>query len=234
MNKFWKIKAMADGEAEILLYEFIGEDFFGQGMGAKQFHDELKALGDISKIIVRINSPGGDVFDGNTIYNILKAHKAQVEVHIDGIAASIASVIAMAGDKIIMPENAMMMIHNPWGFAVGDAAEMRKMADALDKIRESIVVSYRAQTDLDEKKLFEMMDEETWMTAADAVELGFADEMIESVKAAASFKMDYFKNVPLALKDPLELRDPQPTANEELKRVAASRRRTLELLAAEI
>ena len=230
MNKFWKIKALADGEAEILIYEFIGEDFWsGRGMDAKRFSDELKALGDINKIIVRINSPGGDVFDGNTIYNILKAHKATVEVHIDGIAASIASVIAMAGDKIIMPENAMMMIHNPWGFAVGDAAEMRKMADALDKIRESIMVSYRAQTDLDEKKLFEMMDEETWMTAADAVELGFADEMIESVKAAASFKMDYFKNVPAALKDPAQVTD-----DEEMKRVAASRRRTLELLAAEI
>ena len=230
MKQFWKMKALADGEAEILIYEFIGEDFWsGRGMDAKRFSDELKALGDINKIIVRINSPGGDVFDGNTIYNILKAHKAQVEVRIDGIAASIASVIAMAGDKIIMPENAMMMIHNPWGFAVGDAAEMRKMADALDKIRGSIMVSYRAQTNLDEKKLFEMMDAETWMTAADAVALGFADEMIESVKAAASFKLDYFKNVPQALKDPA-----LPTDDEEMKRVAANRRRTLELLAAEI
>src|SRR3990167_5198523 len=183
MKQFWKMKALADGEAEILIYEFIGEDFWsGRGMDAKRFSDELKALGDINKIIVRINSPGGDVFDGNTIYNILKAHKAQVEVRIDGIAASIASVIAMAGDKIIMPENAMMMIHNPWGFA-----------------------------------------------AADAVALGFADEMIESVKAAASFKLDYFKNVPQALKDPA-----LPTDDEEMKRVAAHRRRTLELLAAEI
>lgn len=229
MKKFWKMYALSEGVAEILIYEFIGADFFGEGMSAKRFADELKALGELNKIVVRINSPGGDVFDGQAIYTTLRGHKAEVEVHIDGIAASIASVIAMAGDKIIMPENAMMMIHNPWGFAVGEAADMRKMAESLDKVRESILVTYRAQTELDNTELARMMDEETWMTAAEAVELGFADEMVESVKAAASFKLDYFRNVPDKLKAPA-----QPAEDEEIKRVAAHRRRTLQLLELDI
>lgn len=230
MHKFWQMKALAEGEAEILIYEFIGYDWWTDtGVTAKQFAEDLKALGDVSKIILRINSPGGEVFDGNTIYNLLKSHKAYVETHIDGIAASIASVIALAGDKIIMPENAMMMVHNPWGVAIGEATDMRKMADALDKIRESILATYRVRTGLDDAKLIELMDAETWLTAADAVELGFADEETESVRAAASFKLDYFRNVPQALREP-----EAPVVSDDERRIRAARLRQLDLAEAEL
>src|SRR3990172_7858441 len=123
------MNALAKGEAEILIYEYIGRDYFGEGVSPKSFAEELKAFGDIRKLHVRINSPGGDVFDGNTIYNILRNHQAYIEVHIDGIAASVASVVAMVGDKIIISENAMMMIHDPWAIVGGEADEMRKMAE---------------------------------------------------------------------------------------------------------
>ena len=229
MQKFWQMKALAQGEAEIWIYEMIGYDWWtGGGITAKSFSDDLKALGDLNKIILRINSPGGDVFDGNAIYNILKSHQAEVEVHIDGLAASIASVIAMAGNKVIMPENAMIMIHNPWACGCGEADDLRKMADSLDKIRESIVATYLTRTSLSKEVLIQMMDDETWMTADEAVNNGFADEQVESVKAAASFKMGYFKNVPEQFENKSITEEPA-----EVVRLAANRKRTLEILEAD-
>lgn len=195
-TNWYSITAKADKTAEILIYEQIGEDFFGDGVSAKGFATELKALGDLDEITVRINSPGGDVFDGNAIFNILRAHKAKIIVAIDGIAASIASVIAMAGDKIIMPENAMMMIHDPSGFAMGTADEMRKMSDALDKIKTSLVAAYSGKANIDDAQIIDMMTDETWLTAAEAVEMGFADEVAEPVRLAANFDLSMFKHPP--------------------------------------
>jgi hypothetical protein len=122
---------------EIWLYDQVGEGFFG-GMSAKQFNDELNKLGKVDTVNLRINSPGGSVFDGVAIYNALKRHPARVEVDVDGIAASIASVIAMAGDEIRMASNSMMMIHDPHGFSQGGAGDMRKTADLLDQIKNVI------------------------------------------------------------------------------------------------
>ncbi|MCK5219101.1 Clp protease ClpP, partial [bacterium] len=122
----------AEKKVEILIYDQIGEDWFGDGVQAKKFAEELRDLGDIETIELRINSPGGSVWDGNAIYNTLRGHKATVNVTIDGLAASIASVIAMSGDTITMPENALMMIHNPATIAFGEAEEMRKAANMLD------------------------------------------------------------------------------------------------------
>lgn len=200
MNKFWKIINKKDN-AEILIYEQIGKGFWtDEGIAAKDFAADLKALGDIKNITLRLNSPGGSVFEGLGIYNLLKAHPANITTYIDGIAASIASVIAMSGDKIIMPENAMMMIHDPSGLIMGTAENMRKMADTLDKIKESIKTAYK-RTNMTDEDIDRMMSEETWMTAADAVSKGFADEVVESVKIAAHFDFDKlgFKHPPMAV-----------------------------------
>lgn len=198
--KPWYTMAMkAEKKAEILIYDQIGQNFWGDGLTAKSFMRDLKKLGDVDTLDVRINSPGGNVMDGNAIYNTLRAHKATVNVFIDGMAASIASVIAMAGDKVYMPANAMMMIHDPAGMAFGKAEDLRKTIEMLDRIKEGAIGSYTRKTGLDDKKVSEMMSKETWMTAEEAHSLGFADEIEEEVKAVASFDpgvFALFKNVP--------------------------------------
>lgn len=128
MPRWFEIRAAADG-AEVAIYDAIG----AFGLSAKAFTDELKRFAAAKTLQVRINSPGGDVFEGLAIHNALARHPARKVVTIDGIAASIASVVAMAGDEIVMPENAMLMLHNPSGAVIGGAREMRQMADALDK-----------------------------------------------------------------------------------------------------
>lgn len=215
LTKFWNFKAVNEGETELLLYGLIADDEWDAWLDGdvypKQFYDDLTRAGDVSTITVRINSYGGSVFAGHAMHSILKAHKAQVIVHIDGIAASAASVVAMAGDRIIMPSNSMMMIHNPMSIALGDAEEMRKVADTLDRVKDSIVAAYRDRTGLSEDRLAELMDQETWMTAAQARELGFADEVEEAVRVAASigggslvvngtrFDLGRMMNIPAAL-----------------------------------
>lgn len=194
---FYRMEAKGDS-ADLFLYDTIGGDWLGEGTTAKNFQRELKALGDVKTLNIFINSPGGDVFDGTAIFNMLDRHRARKVVTIDGIAASIASVIAMVGDEIIMPENALLMIHDPWGVTIGTADDHRKQAEALDKVRDAILTTYLNRTGIDEKKLKTMMAEETWMTAAEAVELGFADSTTAAVEMAALAKFDLsaFKHVP--------------------------------------
>jgi HK97 family phage major capsid protein len=195
-RRYFSMQAKGEKTAEIDIYEQIGKDFWdNSGIGAKEFAKELKALGDVDKIILRLNSPGGSVFEGLAIYNLLVAHSAAKEVYVDGIAASIASVIAMAG-KVIMPQNAIMMIHDPFGIVMGDASDMRKMADSLDKIKSSIISAYMTKTNISEQDVSDLMSDETWMNAEDALGWGFADEVIEPVKIAASFDLSRFKNAP--------------------------------------
>jgi len=197
LSRCYSVQAKADKEAEVWIYEAIGEGWFG-GISAKQFAKDIKELGDIEKITVRLNSPGGDVFEGNAIYNILKQHKARVIVFIDGLAASIASVVAMAGDEIYIADNAMMMIHNAWGFVMGYASDMRKAADMLDKVDGSIVTTYMKRTKLDEQKIKDLMVAETWMNSKEALENGFVDEITDALEVAAYFDLSKFKyrNVP--------------------------------------
>lgn len=168
------VRALAQNRAEILIHEPIGENWYGDGLTSKRFADDLKALGDVSEIVVRINSPGGAVFDGIAIYNALRAHKATVEVLVEGLAASAASAIAMAGDTIRMGVGAQMMIHNPWTFALGDADDMRATADMLDQIAEGLVEIYQARTGLPKDEIRELLNAETWFTGPEAVEKGFA------------------------------------------------------------
>jgi len=198
MNKWYRIEAK-NNKATILIYEQIGEDWFGEGVSAKKFVGELNAL-DVDFIDLHINSPGGSVFDGTSIYNALKRHKAKVDVTIDGIAASIASVIAMAGDSVEMPHNALMMMHDPSALVRGTAADMLKMVAALDRIKTGMVAAYMDRSSLAENEISAMMTDETWMTAAEAVERGFADKTTGPVKMSASFQaLANFKNVPAAI-----------------------------------
>lgn len=160
---------------EILIYDVVGQDFFGGGITARDIKAQLDSMGDVEDITVRINSPGGDVFDGLAIFNLLSEHPAKISVKVDGYAASIASIIAMAGDSIDVAQNAMFMIHNPWTFAAGDAGEMRKQADVLDKVKDSLIGTYQTRVGFDEGELSALMDSETWYSADEAVKFGFAD-----------------------------------------------------------
>lgn len=190
------VKMLADSQAEILIYEEVGDGFFG-GVSAKLFAEELKAIGKVDTINLHINSPGGDVYQGLAIYNTLKQHGAKVVVDVDGIAASIASVIAMAGEKIRMRQGTMMMVHDPWSIMAGGAEDFRKTADVLDKIKENIVDVYKARTGMDLRNIRRMMTEETWMSAEEAVSHGFATEVVKDAKAiAAKLDKTIFRNAP--------------------------------------
>ncbi len=181
--------------------EIVTDEYYDTDTSAAGFRDALKDLGDVKTINLHINSPGGSVFEGIAIYNMLKQNKAHVNVYVDGLAASIASVIAMSGDAIFMPSNSMLMIHNPWTMAVGNASELRKQADDLDKITESSIQTYlnQAGDKLDEETLRQLMDDETWLTAKEAVNYGLATEVIEANKAAASISKNFaqrYRHVP--------------------------------------
>lgn len=189
-SKFWNMsKHQTKNSAEITIYGEIGASWWGDSITPKQFSKDLKDLGDVNEITVRVNSGGGSVFDGLAIRSLLKNHNATVTVHVDGYAASIASIIAMAGDKIVMAKGSMMMIHNPatslWG---GESKDFREIADFLDKIRDSLVDVYVARTGKDAAEIIDMMNNETWMSAAEAVEMGFADEVEDSSPVTASMR----------------------------------------------
>lgn len=177
---------MKAGEtAEISIFDEIGM----WGVTAKNFIDELNTI-SAKQITLSINSPGGSVFDAIAIYNALRKKDAKVTCRVLGVAASAASLIAMAGDKIVMPENTFMMIHNPMSGCHGNADDMRELADVLDKIGASIVALYAARTGKTEDEVKSLLANDTWLTAAEAVELGFADEMEDVLKIAASFEID--------------------------------------------
>lgn len=196
-----KVKALAGGAAEIYIYGAIGGDWMGEGITAKDFSDQLKSLGNVKTIDVRVNSEGGDVFDGRTIHTLLKTHPAKICMYVDGIAASAASLIAMAGDTITMADGSFMMIHQAWTMAGGRAVDLRKTADLLDQVNESLVTTYAARTKIDSKKIRKMMDDETWMESSDALALGFCDCVSEPLRVAACVNNpSKFKNLPAALR----------------------------------
>ena len=203
-NQSWySIKAKAKDTAEISIYDEIG--FWG--VSAASFAQDLKSCGNnLKQINLHIHSPGGDVFDGIAIYNLLKNHPANVTVYIDGLAASMASVIAMAGNEVIMPENAMMMIHKPWGIQGGDAEDMRKYADLLDKVENTLIPAYANKTGKTPEELAEMLSAETWLNGKECVEQGFADKLAEPLVAMASIKsrkLEDFEKMPNEIKNML-------------------------------
>lgn len=214
MKSWYSIQAKADQAAEISIYDEIGY----WGVTAKQFIGDLKAI-DTTTIRLAINSPGGTVFDALAIYNALRQHPANVEVTIMGVAASAASVIAMAGDTVVMPENAFMMIHNPLNMAYGNADDLREMADVLDKIGASLVGIYARRTGLPEDEIKALLDAETWLNAEEAVLKGFADELKPELKVAASFDMERLPdNVRASIApaaDPEPAPDPEPEPEDD-------------------
>lgn len=205
------VRAAQDEAVEVLLYDEIG--FWG--IPAKQFAEQLAEI-EAATIHLRVNSPGGDVFDGVAIYNTLRQHSAQVITHIDGLAASIASVIALAGDEVRMAPNAFFMIHNPWGITIGDAEDHRKMADTLEKIAMGAIIgTYRAKTGQDVDTIRNWMDDETWFTAEQAAEAGFADVVEEAAPVenrALPFDLSIYQHVPAGLQ--YESRDDVLTIEE--------------------
>lgn len=197
----YSMKAKGSSEAEIYIYGDVGDDWFG-GVTAKQFADDLKALGKVDLITVRINSYGGDVSQGLTIYRLLADHSAKVVAHIDGIAASIASVIAMAAEEIHISEAGFLMIHNAWGISIGSAEDMRSCAARLDMTTASIRDVYVARTGNSADQVKKWMDAETWFTASEAMEKGFATEVDANVKMVAKLDLSKhraFSHVPDAI-----------------------------------
>jgi ATP-dependent Clp endopeptidase proteolytic subunit ClpP len=182
-SSWYAVQKVKDTEAEIAIYDEIG--LFG--VTAKEFTSELKSLGN-RRILLRIHSPGGEIFDGQVVFNALRRHPGGVDVAIDGLAASMASVIAMVGEKRSMAENAMMMIHNPWTVSFGEAEDMRKSADLLDKLKENIISAYAGRTGIKREELGAMMDEETWMTAKEAKDFGFITDITERLNVYNSFE----------------------------------------------
>lgn len=188
MPKFWKITNEANSsDAEILLYGPIASEksWFGDEVTPKQFAEDLSNLHG-KNVTVRINSSGGDVFAAHAIHNLFVSYSGKVTAFIDGLAASAATIVAMGADKIVMPANSLMMIHNP---KVGmgdyyDAEELQTVAAALNKIKDSIIAAYQKRCNLSAEKLAEMMDAETWLTAQECVEMGFADKIKGNVVTA--------------------------------------------------
>ena len=181
-RKFWnwirnEDESVPDMERTLFLNGMISDEtWYGDEVTPQLFKDELNAGN--GNITVWINSPGGDVFAAAQIYNMLRDYKGSVTVKIDGIAASAASVIAMAGDKVCVSPVAMMMIHNPATMAMGEAKDMQKAIDMLNEVKESILNAYEFKTGLTRARLSHMMDDETWFNAKKAVELGFADKIL--------------------------------------------------------
>lgn len=199
---YFRMKATNNDVADVFIDgEIVSDKWTDSEVSAHSFRDALKDLGPRKQINLHLNSPGGSVFDGIAINNMLKQNSANVNVYIDGLAASIASVIAMSGDTIFMPSNAMMMIHNPSSGVWGNAEEMRKMADTLDSVGEASITTYlqKAGDKLDRDTLVQLMHDETWLTAQEAVDYGLADEVIDPVEIAACVdlnSLEQYSHVP--------------------------------------
>lgn len=188
------------GRGEIYIYGPIGMSWFGDGVTAKQFAADLKALGNVSGIDVRIHSEGGSVPEAEAIYTHLVEHKAPITCHVDGMAASAASFIAMAGETILISDSGFIMIHDARMMEYGTADDFRRGADLLDRTTDKIVKKYVARTKNDEKQVRAWMKEEKWFIGEEAVESGFADKMVESLKIAACVSDPAkYKNLPAGL-----------------------------------
>ncbi len=237
MKNWLQVKAVAN-IGEIYIYgEITDMKWFDEDITPTSVKEELDKLKNVDSINLYVNSPGGNVFAGVAIYNEIKRFNKPVTAYVDGIAASIASLLILAADKVVMPSNAMLMIHNPWMIAAGDANTFRELADKLDKITDSVLIqTYHDKTGIKKDELKAMLDAETWLDGKEAVELGFADVVEEEQKIAACYKgdgvkfsdteiaLDKFKAFPKA-----KFNEHVPTPNNNLKQ---RHRHTLNMLAA--
>lgn len=189
MKQMWEIKQKTQGTLDLYIYgdvkadgyDWWREEVIRSETSANTLRDELASHPEVSQINIYINSQGGSVIEGTAIYNQLKRHPAHKTVYVDGFACSIASVIAMAGDEVVMPRNTMMMLHNMWMVVQGNAAELRKAADDLDKMNEAGRAAYlqKAGDKLTPEMIAQMEDDETWLTAQECMEYGLADRYAE-------------------------------------------------------
>lgn len=190
--EWYKIEASANDQAEILVYDVIGWPYNDAGDLVRY----VNSLGD-KDILVRLNTPGGDVFDGMAIFNALANHKGKVTIRIEALAASMGSVLAMAGKEIQAYSNTMMMIHDPWIYTAGNQYELREMADLLEKISGNMLDVYAGRSKIGKREMKEIMKAETWYTAKEAKEKGFIDTILETGKAAkAQFDLTMYTNAP--------------------------------------
>jgi ATP-dependent protease ClpP protease subunit len=197
----WVVNQATDSSvAEILIFDIIDPVW---GIGAKEFADDLRSLGNVDEILVHLSSPGGDVFDGITIHNLLKRHPAKINVLID-VALSMASGIAMAGDSVEMANNGLFMLHEPSTFAAGGAEDMKRVASRLEVAKKSLASAYAEKTGKPIEEINDMMAAETWLSADDAYDLGFVDVVGEEVKIAASFDKLSIANLPDRLRKPFD------------------------------
>lgn len=193
-RQWFQVRAQGDDSAEIYIYDEIS----WWGVSADELVREIAQLA-VSTINVRINSPGGSVWDGMAIYQALRGHGARIVTHIEGIAASMASVIALAGDEVRMAKGAFFMIHNPWVIVLGDAAELRDTADLLDKVTGNIVGIYVEHSGSSEEAIRAAMEAETWYTAEEARDAGFVDVVVDGQEVVARASADVlaqFRRVP--------------------------------------
>jgi ATP-dependent Clp endopeptidase proteolytic subunit ClpP len=183
-----------EGDPEILIYDYIGWPY-------NDPRDLIESLAGMSpkSVTIRINSPGGDVFDAMAIFNAMESYKGKIITRIESLAASAASIIALAGKEIQAYKNSMYMIHNPWMVALGDQNELRDSANLLEKIAANMIDIYTASSKQGKKKVKTMLDDETWMTAKEAQDLGFVKTIVTGKSVKAEFKYDVFDNVPPSL-----------------------------------
>jgi ATP-dependent Clp endopeptidase proteolytic subunit ClpP len=194
----WYAIDIAPDYAEISVFDEIG----GFGVSVTDFKEQFDSIKNAKQIRLLLNSPGGAVTEGMAFYNLLASVRDKLTVEVIGLAASMASVVALAGSKLVMDEGTYLMIHNPWTITWGDADQLRKDADVLDKMRSELISIYAAHSKLSPKEIGQMMDDETWLTAQEAFDSGFADEVRETVQAAALYDVSKigFKKIPMALK----------------------------------
>lgn len=186
MNKRYYSMEQTGEVANVNIYGDISSYEYDGAVSLRSLSAELEKLTGVSRINVYVNSYGGEVAEGLAIYNALKRHKAKVVTYCDGFAASIASVIFMAGDERIMNDSSLLMIHNAWSYCAGNADELRKQADDLEKITQASVIAYKAHSTLTEEEIKALMDAETWILPEEAISYGFATSIEKTEKAAAS------------------------------------------------
>ena len=233
MTNYFQMKA-TNNVAQIDIFgDIVSEKWFDEETSATSFRDALKELGDVSTSNLSINSGGSSVFDGIAIYNMLKSHRATVNVYVEGLAASIASVIAMAGDTITMRSGSMMMVHMPWTLSQGNAEEMRKTADTLEKTGDSIVDIYSERTGISPDDIRNIMNDETWLSAEEAVEQGWATKLDKKEAVMNSVPKEIlgrFSNVPKNVLACVE----KKTLSQDRLNLIEREKQTLKLLKDEI
>jgi len=190
-DREWYSMDTSEGQTEVLIYDVIGWPFIDANMFARDFNRI-----ESKEITVGINSPGGDVFDGTAIFNTIESHPARIITRIDGVAASMASIVALAGDEIQIAKNAYYMMHNPWSFAMGDYIEFQKEADLLKRIAGTLAQTYSDRTSIKIETVQAMMDDETWIIGEELVDQGFADKVVGDKKASAVFDLGMYSNAP--------------------------------------